>query len=162
MMIGFCFLSVLEFFHPQHPHEEDDEVEEHLKYIVVGDMEAVGPGNLHHQDAADADDVGPFDDDQSGGDVPELVFPRPREQHHKENPVQPLFQAGAFGRDEDACPAAFIVERGNDPFFAHGGDVKVKNMVEHPATLPVKQIDRPQHQLVDGAFDRPIINGLPT
>lgn len=49
---------VVELFHPKHPHEEDDEVEEHLEDIVVGEMECVdvvaedvdmdaGPEDLH-------------------------------------------------------------------------------------------------------------------
>ena len=62
-------------------------VEEELEHVVVGEVEGVdvaaheadvdvGPLHLHEQDAADPDHIGPLDDDQSGWDVPELVFPR--------------------------------------------------------------------------------------
>ena len=163
---------IKEFLHPKHPHEENDEVEEKLEDIIMGEVESVdvlthkmdvdvGPSDLHQQYAANADDIGPLDDDQSGGDVPQLVFPRAGEENHQEKPVHPLLQAGTFGRDDDPCPTVVTVEGRNEPDAADGGDVDAKNMVEHPAGLAVNQIDRPNHQLVDEPPDGPIAKGLP-
>lgn len=86
---------IKEFLHPKHPHEENDEVEEKLEDIIMGEVESVdvlthkmdvdvGPSDLHQQYAANADDIGPLDDDQSGGDVPQLVLPRAGEENHQE------------------------------------------------------------------------------
>ena len=124
-------------------------------------MEAVGPRNLHQQHAANPDDVGPLDDDQSGRDVPQLMFPRPREEEHKEEPMHPLLEAGTFGGDDDACPAAFAVDGGDEPLGFDGGNVDVQEMVKHPARLAVDHIDRPQHELVDPLPDGPIAQSLP-
>ena len=100
ILFGF-YCRIVEFFHPEHPQEEDDEVEEQFEYIVVSEVEGVdivteevdvdvGPLDLHDQDATDAYHIGPFDDNESCRNVPQLVFPRTGEEQHEENPVHPL------------------------------------------------------------------------
>ena len=154
---------ILEFLDPQDPHQEDHEVEEHLENVVVGDVEGVGSGplHLHHQNAADAHHVGPFDDDQAGGDEPGLVLPRTWEEQHQEQPVEPLLEAGALGGDGYVGPAAVAVQGCDEPMLGNGGDVNVEDMFQYPAALVEEQVHRPKAQLVDGPFDGPVADGLP-
>ena len=97
----------------------------------------MGPRNLHHQHTANPYDIGPFDDDQACGDIPQFVFPRAREEDHEEEPVHPLLQAGTFGGDDDPCPTAFLIGCGDESLLAYCGDVDVENVVKHPAGLAV-------------------------
>ena len=90
----------------------------------------VGPKDLHDQYAANPDNVGPLDDDQSCWDVPKFVFPWAREKNHKEKPMHPLFHAGTFWSDDDACPTTIPIDGGDKPFAANGSDVNAKNVVE--------------------------------
>ena len=60
----------------------------------------VRPIDLHEQDAADSDGIGPLDDDQAGWNVPQFVLPWTREEDHEEEPVHPLFQTGTFRCDD--------------------------------------------------------------
>ena len=76
--------------------------------------------------------------------------------------MHPLFQAGAFGGDDDTRPTAVLVGRGDEPLPADGGDVDVENAVEHPTGLVIDQVDRPKHQAVNQFPDRPIAQGLPS
>ena len=116
----------------------------------------VGPKDLHDQYAANPDDVGPFNDDQSRRDVPQFVFPRAREEKHKEKPVHPLFQAGTFWCDDDTSPTPFSVEGRDDPFAADSGDVNTENVVEYPTRLAIHHLDGPHHQPVNQLADRPV------
>ena len=127
----------------------------------MGDMEAVGPRDLHQQDTANAHHVGPFDDDQSGWDVPKLVFPRPWEDCHEENPMQPLFQAGTLGSNDDTSPSSFFVDSRDEPLCIDRSNIDTKNVFKHPAALPIKQVNRPNHQVVYPTNHWPITNCLP-
>ena len=73
------------------------------------------------------------------------MFPRAREENHKEKPVHPLLEAGTFGGDDDTRPAAFVVDGRDEPLRTDGGDVQVQNAVEDPAGLTIDQVDRPHH-----------------
>ena len=107
----------------------------------MGDVETVGERNLHQQHAADAHHIGPLDDDQTGRNVPKLVLPWAGEKYHEEDPMQPLFEAGTLGGNDDTRPTAFVVHSGNHSFGADRDDVNVQNAVEHPARLAEDQID---------------------
>ena len=124
-------------------------------------MEAVGEGDLQQQHAADAHHIGPFDDDQTGRDVPQFVFPRTGEEYHEENPMEPLLETGALGGDDDARPVAFAVDRGDEALGGDGGDVDAKYAVKEPTGLAVDQVDRPYHQPIHGLADGPVAQGLP-
>ena len=50
--------------------------------VIVCQMETVGPRNLHHQNAANPDDIGPFNDNQTRWNEPCLVLPRSWKQKH--------------------------------------------------------------------------------
>ena len=116
----------------------------------------VRPCNLHEQDATDAHHIGPFDDDQTSRDVPQLVFPWAGEKNHEEEPMHPLFQASTFGGDDDPCQTTLGIDGGYESRATEGGDVNAKYMVKHPAGLAVDQVDRPKHQFVNQFPNRPI------
>ena len=122
----------------------------------------VRPKDLHQQYTTDAHHIGPFDDDQSGGDVPGLMLPWSGEKQHEEKPMHPLLEAGTFGSHHDSRPAAVAVDGRNEPLLADGGDVDVKHKVEEAAGLAVNHIDRPNHQRINRVADGPITQGLPT
>ena len=82
-----------ELLHPNHPHNEDDEIEEELENVVVGHLETARKMQHAQEDAANTHHVSQFNNHQAGGDEPSLVPPWAGKQQHKENPVAPLFQA---------------------------------------------------------------------
>ena len=125
-------------------------------------MKAIGPRYLHHKHATDTEDIGPLYDDQSCRDLPQFMLPWAREEHHEENPVHPLFQAGAFGGDGDTCPSACTVGCGKEPSRGNCGEVDVENMLKHPTRLIINQLDRPHHQSINPFSNRPIIKCLPS
>ena len=76
--------------------------------------------------------------------------------------MAPLFQAGTFRRNDDSCPTAIVVWRGDEAHVGYCRNVEAENMLQDPARLVENQIDRPKRQLVDGAFNGPVFQGLPT
>ena len=76
--------------------------------------------------------------------------------------MAPLLQTGAFRCHDDIGVSALRVDGGNQSALGNRGDVNPENVLQDPATLVEKQVDRPKTQLVDGGFDRPIIQRLPT
>ena len=55
-----------------------------------------------HQDISEGDDtkyIHEKDQDHAHGDIPDLVFPRPREYQQQEKQLVKLFQSGATGND---------------------------------------------------------------
>ena len=117
----------------------------------------VWPGNLHEHDATDAYYIGPFDDDQTCRDIPQLVLPWAGEKNHEEEPMHPLLQTGTLGGDGDSCQTSLGIDGGYESRATEGGEVNAKYMVKHPARLAVDQVDRPKHQFVNQFSDRPII-----
>ena len=105
------------------------------------DMETVGPGYLHHQYTADTNDIRPLDDDQPNGDIPQFMFPWTRKEHHEENPVHPLLQAGTFRCDDDSSPTTFAVCSSQQSRRGNRCQIDVENMVEHPTCLAIQHID---------------------
>ena len=69
------------------------------------------------------------------------MLPWAREEHHEENPMHPLLQAGTFGGDDDTRPSSFFVDGSDNSVLADGGNVDVKNAVKHPTGLAVDQVD---------------------
>jgi hypothetical protein len=125
--------------HPKKPHQENHEIEKCLENIVVEEMELRGPGFEDEGEADDADDVDPFDDDETEGDVPELVFPGAGEEEHEEEPVHPLFKASAAGADHHIDPLAIVCLKVNG--LVGLGDIKIdmKNVLKHPLALVEEQ-----------------------
>ena len=80
-------------------------------------MEGVGAGplTLHEQNAADAHHIGPFNDDQADRNVPSFVLTWSWEKQHQEQPVEPLFQTGAFGGDGHGDVSSFLAQGGDEP-----------------------------------------------
>ena len=116
----------------------------------------VGPKDLHQQHATDAHHVGPLNDDETGRDVPQFMLPGTRKENHKEKPVHPLFQAGAFGRNDDVGPSSISVDGCNMSLRSDSSDVDAENMIEHPTSLAVNHFDGPHHQSVNQLADWPI------
>ena len=165
VLILFCFLFAFgmhKYLNPDHPHHEDDEVEEHLEDIIMRKMETIGPRYQHQQHTTDADDVGPFDDDETSRDVPCFVLPGAWKDEHQEDPVQPLLETGAFGSNADPRPTAFVVRSGDDATHAVGGQIEIEDMFQNPAGLTINHFHRPKRELVNGFFNGPVVQRLPT
>jgi len=101
----------------------------------VEEVELGGPGFEGEGEADDADDVDPFDDDEAEGNVPEFVFPWAGEEEHEEEPVHPLFEAGAAGANHHIDPLS-VVGLEVDGLIGLGDViVDVEDVIEYPLAL---------------------------
>ena len=108
-------------------------------------MEGVGtrPLDLHEQNAANAHHIGPFDDNQSDGNVPGLMFPRAGKEQHQEQPMEPLFQTGTFGCNGHSNETSLLAQGSDESCRRNGGDVDAENMLQYPAGFTVDAVHRP-------------------
>ena len=84
-------------------------------------------------DANDSHYIDELDDDKSERDIPCLMFPWSRKNQHKEKPVKPLFQTGAFWCYGDVRVSVVAVHHADDVIMSD--DVDSEDMFKYPAAL---------------------------
>ena len=85
------------------------------------------------------------------------MFPRSGEDEHEEEPVHPLLETGALGRHRHVGIGVLVVEEAYGAVV--GEEIHAEDMLQRPGALVEKQCRRPSEELVDSAFQRPVVEG---